>query len=227
MNNRVLFTSTTRTRFWLLACLTLMLSALLAPRPAIASGETEEGFICRTQPSSLTHDQIIAACTTVIQRGGLPDHNLAHIFQMRAVVYEQSGDHRHAIDDYSSAIQLEPTASVLYAGRGVARMMARDAANAVEDFNQAIQRATDEYPPQRWYFDHRGDAYFQLGNWAQAISDYSQALTMSPDYAYALYGRGMAKLRSGDTDGGTADINAALALDEKIASEEAEFFIVK
>ena len=52
-----------------------------------------------------------------------------------------------------------------------------------------------------------------------AISDYNAALRVNPKHASALYGRGKAKLKTGDTSGGNADIRAAQAINREIAQE--------
>jgi tetratricopeptide (TPR) repeat protein len=65
-----------------------------------------------------------------------------------------------------------------------------------------------------------GDAYFHLGALGDAIVDYDAALKRYPDYWEALYGRGVVKLRKGDTAGGKADIEAAVKLHPGAAVEE-------
>jgi hypothetical protein len=57
------------------------------------------------------------------------------------------------------------------------------------------------------------------GNWAGAIADYNSALRIRPKYDSSLYGRGLAKQKSGDPDGGDADIKAAKAIRSEIAED--------
>jgi tetratricopeptide (TPR) repeat protein len=57
----------------------------------------------------------------------------------------------------------------------------------------------------------------KLGAFDRAIADYSAALAQKPKDADSLYGRGVAKLKLGDTAGGNADIVAAKALEADIA----------
>jgi Flp pilus assembly protein TadD len=54
---------------------------------------------------------------------------------------------------------------------------------------------------------------------SKAIADYDAALRLDPKHASALHGRGIAKLRSGDTDGGKKDVDAAKAIQPTIADE--------
>jgi hypothetical protein len=48
--------------------------------------------------------------------------------------------------------------------------------------------------------------------------DYSSALRVNPKSASSLYGRGLAKLKKGDTSGGNADIAAAKAIEANIVA---------
>jgi tetratricopeptide (TPR) repeat protein len=70
-------------------------------------------------------------------------------------------------------------------------------------------------------------AYFKLGQFDKAIADYDAALAMTNDPSHAdwLYGRGMTKLKKGDTAGGKADIASAKAIKADIAEEEAKYGI--
>ena len=54
--------------------------------------------------------------------------------------------------------------------------------------------------------DSRGLAYLKKGQWDAAIADYNAALRLNPKLASSLYGRGLAKLKNGDTNGGNADM---------------------
>jgi len=57
----------------------------------------------------------------------------------------------------------------------------------------------------------------KLGAFDRAIADYGAAVAKNPKDADSLYGRGMAKLKSGDRAGGEADIAAAKAIKPDIA----------
>jgi tetratricopeptide (TPR) repeat protein len=72
-------------------------------------------------------------------------------------------------------------------------------------------------------FDSRGFTYLKIGEWDSAIQDYSSALQHDPRLASALYGRGLAKRKKGDTAGGRADMAAATAIDPNIAGDFARY----
>jgi hypothetical protein len=50
-------------------------------------------------------------------------------------------------------------------------------------------------------------------------------LRLNPKHASALYGRGKAKVRNGDTAGGNADIEAAKAINRDIVREFEDYGI--
>ena len=57
----------------------------------------------------------------------------------------------------------------------------------------------------------------------QALADYDAALAQNAKDADSLYGRGLAKLRSGDTARGNADLAAAKTIDGGIAETFARY----
>jgi Flp pilus assembly protein TadD len=64
--------------------------------------------------------------------------------------------------------------------------------------------------------DSRGLANLKSGNVARALEDYDAALKMRPNSEFSLYGRGLAKLKTGDRDGADVDIKAAKAISANI-----------
>jgi lipoprotein NlpI len=63
----------------------------------------------------------------------------------------------------------------------------------------------------------RGNAKHSQGDNSGATADYSQALTLQPDYRPALIGRGIAYLESNDLSHAIADFDEAIKLDPKDA----------
>ena len=59
---------------------------------------------------------------------------------------------------------------------------------------------------------NRGNAHYDQKDYALAIADYDHAILLKPKYPMALFNRGLAKLRSGDSTGGNADIAASKAM---------------
>jgi tetratricopeptide (TPR) repeat protein len=58
-----------------------------------------------------------------------------------------------------------------------------------------------------------------MGQWDSAIADYNSALRIDPKLPTALYGRGLAELKKGNSTEGSADIAAAKTVDPNIVDE--------
>jgi hypothetical protein len=58
-----------------------------------------------------------------------------------------------------------------------------------------------------------------MGQFESAINDYSSALRIEPSLASALYGRGLARIKKGDSTGGKTDLAAAEKLERKIVED--------
>jgi tetratricopeptide (TPR) repeat protein len=65
-------------------------------------------------------------------------------------------------------------------------------------------------------YDSRGLVELRLARYDRAIADYDAALTMAPKLGWSLYGRGVAKIKTGQTADGQADIAAAVAINAKL-----------
>jgi tetratricopeptide (TPR) repeat protein len=74
----------------------------------------------------------------------------------------------------------------------------------------------DEVLRPRWTC---GLIYLKLGEWDLAIADYDSALRLDPQLATSLYGRGLARLKKGDTSEGSADVAAAEKLEANIVAD--------
>lgn len=73
------------------------------------------------------------------------------------------------------------------------------------------------------YLDSAGLVLLRMGRYDDAVARYDRALAKAPKQSASLYGRGIAKLRKGDTAAGNADVAAALKISASIASEFEEF----
>ena len=62
-----------------------------------------------------------------------------------------------------------------------------------------------------------------MGDFASAQADYDAAFKKDPTSFDSQYGRGLARIRLGQTDLGRADIAAASAHDKSLAAEYAGF----
>ena len=86
---------------------------------------------------------------------------------------------------------------------------------ALADCDEALRlRPNDPYA-----FDTRGLVYLKLGDFNKAIADYDQSILLGGETASSLYGRGIAKLKKGETDAGNEGIAAASKSQPDIAEE--------
>jgi lipoprotein NlpI len=82
---------------------------------------------------------------------------------------------------------------------------------AMADYGEAIRLRPDAYG-----YANRGLEYCRKGDCKDALADYDKAVKLDPGNTFARYGRGVARLRSGDTAGGNADIAKANADDPDV-----------
>ena len=67
-------------------------------------------------------------------------------------------------------------------------------------------------------FYNRGDAYRTQRKYELAIADFSEAMRISPPYAGARYGRGLAEAKLGQDAASKADLAGALRIDPGVAA---------
>lgn len=104
-----------------------------------------------------------------------------------------------------------------------ARALANQALkDALRDCRKAIKRDGDRAA----YLDSLGMVYLRMGNYAEAIKAYRQALAQSPHTAWSHYGLGLAELDSGQADAGNAELATARSLDKEIAARAAKLGLV-
>ncbi|HEY4115909.1 MAG TPA: tetratricopeptide repeat protein [Rhizomicrobium sp.] len=155
------------------------------------------------------YDRAIADYTTAL---GF-EHNYEDALAARADAYEQSGDHPHAEADYTQADALRADNAQQLNSRCWARAIRGFPLDkALADCTASLTLKSDD--PN--VFDSRCLVNYRLGNYAAAISDCSENLKRYPSAAGSLYVRGLAKIKSGDTGGGNADLKAASDADWRI-----------
>lgn len=109
----------------------------------------------------------------------------------------------NAINEYNTAIQLNPDFGLAYFFRGMACSENGDLDQAMSDFDKVIVHNPDI--TEAHYF--RGYVYQKKGDFAQAIVDYNKAIQINPDFIEArdglasVYGdMGLVCLKKNDFD---------------------------
>ena len=85
---------------------------------------------------------------------------------------------------------------------------------ALADCNEALRRV----PGNAATRETRGLIYLKMTHFDAAVSDFDAALQIDPKLPFALYGRGLAKLKNEDP-AGQSDLERAKALQADIAEE--------
>ncbi len=166
----------------------------------------------------------VEACSSLIGLYGDATANrglLALAYLARGTAHVRSGAQALAQPDYLEAIRIDsiPLDSgerdvALYNDRCWARAVAKiELDTALADCNEALRLRPDFVPA----LDSRAFVHMRGGRFAEAITDYDAAIKGIPMDPYSLYGRGIAKIRTGDTAGGQADIEASKAVQDVTA----------
>jgi tetratricopeptide (TPR) repeat protein len=166
------------------------------------------------------YDRAIADQTEAIRL----DPAYANGYYNRGLTYSHKGDHDRAIADFTSGIELETDNSRLWGQRCWSRaVVGKQLQEAVDDCTKANSLA----PKIPQIFGYRGLVYLKLGQFDKALSDYDAALTLTknPNNADWLYGRGLTKLKKGDTAGGNTDIELAKTIKADIAEDYRKYGI--
>lgn len=94
-----------------------------------------------------------------------------------------------AIEDFTDALELRPSALPLYHCRGQARFIDRDHQGAIEDFTTALEG--DPEFVQAWY--ERGRSRLEQEDYEGAIDDFHVVLQLAPDHPEAEFQEALAR----------------------------------
>jgi tetratricopeptide (TPR) repeat protein len=136
--------------------------------------------------------------------------------------HHENGQYALAIADFTRLLKLDQKSADAYLHRSMAYVGKGSLDMALADCHRAIQYSqTSEATEGN---NSCGNAHFRKGDYAAAIADYDAALKLYPEYAEALFGRGAARIRSGDA-GGQTDMETAQKSKPGIAAAEAKLGI--
>ena len=189
--------------------------------PSSASAHYNRGFIYNYKGSAMGKDEIERAIQD-FDRALQLDPNHYEALRSRGYMYELKRDYGRAIDDYDRAVNAVASkasgdADLAFklawalSSRCRARGMMNQLEAALADCNLALRSDTT------WLPQERAAVYLKLGQFDNAVADYDAVLKPLPDNWVSLYGRGLARLKKGDTDAGNVDIAAARAIHPGVA----------
>ena len=147
-----------------------------------------------------------------------------------------------ALEQFHSAIQLDPGFAAAYNNRGLVFRRLNETEKAIDDYTEAIrldpefaaaynnrglayeileefQRAFQDfadairvYPQYAEAFYNRGNRHARIGRYARSVEDYSEAIHLNPGYADAFYNRALSHTLSGADEEAQRDVESAVAL---------------
>ena len=139
----------------------------------------------------------------------------ARAFYSRGNAYSNKAQHDRAIADFGQALTLNPEYASAFNSRCYELAIVGNTAKALADCNESLRLRPGDAPT----LDSRAFTYLKMREWNKAIADYDAVLRTSPTQASSLFGRGVARLRTGNTEGGNADLAAAKARQSDIGAE--------
>ena len=150
------------------------------------------------------------------------DPNWMWPYNDRGELYLDQGNIPLALADFDQVVSLASATPMGWNNRCRARAISGDLDGALADCNQAIKLSAVfvnhmEKSGEVSAIGDRALVQLKAGHFDLAVSDYDKALALTPKSAEVLYGRGTAKLKSGDKSG-DADVAAAKKIKADIAT---------
>jgi tetratricopeptide (TPR) repeat protein len=135
--------------------------------------------------------------------------NSGYVAVNRGIVYLRLKEYDNALADYRRGSSFDSKDATDFERRCFARGVVGDLHRALSDCEESLRRRTNS----AFTTGSRGFAHLKLGRIDEAIADFSIAVDrLRPtvlEVPLFRYGRGIARLKKGDVEGGNADIAAA------------------
>jgi tetratricopeptide (TPR) repeat protein len=158
-------------------------------------------------------NDVIRACTVLINSPGGNAENRALVHLQRGAMYRRLGKFELALADFTMSIHYDPQSAYAYTGRGNAHRGLHQIDEAIADHSKAIELD----PKYAEAYSNRGNAWRDKHDFKRAIADYDAAIRINPHYALAFYNRANTRLDENDEQGAIADYREALRLEPKLA----------
>ncbi|MBD2770564.1 serine protease [Iningainema tapete] len=156
--------------------------------------------LCNVLGELGNYTKAIKACDQAIKLNPQP---LQYMF--RGEMLMNMGDTTEAIQDFNTALRLQPDNPFAYRQRGLARAYEENYLLALADLNKAISLQ----PDNAYAYVDRGIIRAKMGQQA-FMQDFDKALTLEPDSASIYDKRGFARYYRQDYNGAAEDYNAAI-----------------
>ena len=128
-------------------------------------------------------------------------------YDMLGLIYTQRRNYTKAIDYYNQSIELDPKFAIAYYNRGMAYRLSGNETKALTDFDRAWQMAQTD-----------ASLYFLKKENDEALGlDTGEYQGIDTNYTDALINRAVSSKYTGDLNGALADVNKAIALNDRDA----------
>jgi len=168
--------------------------------PAFAQDMTQERA-CRK--SATPFEERIAACTALIESEDYEKRYWA--YQRRGDAHSDNGDYAVAIEDFNSALEIDPQYEAALGKRAYALYQEGRYEEALADTTLLIEID----PEDHWNFYYHGRILDWLDRDVEALSALTQAIDLKGDYFYSRYQRGHVHHKMENFAPATADYQAA------------------
>ncbi|MFM6036357.1 MAG: trypsin-like peptidase domain-containing protein, partial [Sphaerospermopsis kisseleviana] len=134
-----------------------------------------------------------------------------------AFIWSLQNKYDLALNAVNMAIQEQPSFYRSYLLKGFIFQQLKKYENGIQALNQAILEAEKDKQKDFSIYQVRGELLGELKKYQEAIADYTQAITINPQYPDAYYNRGVVKSDLGDTAGAIADYTQAITINPQDA----------
>jgi len=134
----------------------------------------------------------------------------AFVYRNRAQAFSYSGQFVMAINDYSTAIALNPSSCSAYLNRGMAYNELGQFDRAIADFDKTIAICPSYYEA----YNNKGMVYGKVASFDKAIEQFNKAIDINPHQPRFYCNRGLAYYLIEENDKALQDFNKAIDLDE-------------
>lgn len=136
------------------------------------------------------------------------------VYNNRGMSYYNLGQYETAIQDFTSAIELNDSSDVYYGNRASAYYQLGSYSLAAEDFSTALSLK----PGKTDYLVGRGNCYTHLEEYEKALEDYNEAISQDSSLLTAYTNRAAVEFRLEMYEQAAQDYTSCLSLDPENAS---------
>jgi tetratricopeptide (TPR) repeat protein len=135
----------------------------------------------------------------------------------RGIAFHKKRDYDKALYDFTQALDTTPSSDKemmysIFKSRGNAYLMADNYDKAIKDYNDAVLLQPSQKKNQ-FLYHNLGWAWFNKGQYGNAINAFSEAIDLDPAYASAYFGRATVWHAREDNQRAIIDAKEAVRLD--------------